>query len=84
MSIWTAQRRSADVPWRDALDCIAVDGQHISTQAVSDFCSLLFLAEQVIVVGLGRNEPPATPDTYLAPPHVDQPQPAGGRASSTD
>ena len=52
--------RSADVPWRDALDCIAVDGQHISTQEVSDFCSLLFLAEQVLVVGPGRNEPAAT------------------------
>ena len=60
MSIWTAQWRSADVPWRDALDCIAVDGQHISAQEVSDFCSLLFLAEQVLVVGPGRNEPPAT------------------------
>ena len=52
--------RSADVPWRDALDCIAVDGQHISTQEVSDFCSLLFLAEQVLVVGPGRSEPAAT------------------------
>lgn len=52
--------RSADVPWREALDCIAVDGQHISTQEVSDFCSLLFLAEQVLVVGPGRSEPAAT------------------------
>ena len=52
--------RSADVPWRDALDCIAVDGQHFSAQEVSDFCSLLFLAEQVLVVGTGRHEPAAT------------------------
>ena len=52
--------RSADIPWRDALGCIAVDGQHFSAQEVSDFCSLLFLAEQVLVVGTGRNEPAAT------------------------
>lgn len=60
MSTWTAQRRSADAPWRDALDCIAVDGQHISAQEVSDFCSLLFLAEQVLIMAPGRNEPAAT------------------------
>jgi D-arabinose 5-phosphate isomerase GutQ len=52
--------RSTDVLWRDALACIAVDGQHISTQEVSDFCSLLFLADHIHIVGPGRNEPAAT------------------------
>ena len=40
-------------------NCIAVDGQGLSAQEVSDFCSVLFLAERVHVAGRGRNEPAA-------------------------
>ncbi len=53
----SADVESADVSWRDALDCIAVDGRHISAQEVSDFCSVLSLAERVHIVGAGRTEP---------------------------
>lgn len=59
MSTLDTAARSADVAWRDALNCIAIDGQGLSAQEVSDFCSVLFLAERVHVVGPGRHEPAA-------------------------
>ena len=43
--------RPSPPSWRAALDCIAVDEQHVSAREVEDFCSLLSIAERVHVVG---------------------------------
>ena len=56
MSTHNGGARSADRSWRNALDYIAVDGRCISALEVSDFCSVLYLAERVHVVGRGGSK----------------------------
>ncbi len=56
MSAHNGGARSADRSWRNALDYIAVDGRCISALEVSDFCSVLYLAERVHVVGRGGSK----------------------------
>ena len=46
----------ADRLWADALNYIEVDGRSISAPEVSDFCSLLYLAERIHVVGRGGSK----------------------------
>ena len=53
MSTQNGGAGSADRSWADALDYIEVDGRSISAPEVSDFCSLLYLAERIHVVGRG-------------------------------
>ncbi len=53
MSSHNGGARSADRSWGNALNYIAVDGRFISALEVSDFCSVLYLAERVHVVGRG-------------------------------
>ncbi len=60
MSTHNGGARSADRSWRNALDYIAVDGRCISALEVSDFCSVLYLAERVHVVGAGGSKLAAT------------------------
>ena len=56
MSTHNGGAGSADRSWRNALDYIAVDGRSISAAEVSDFCSVLYLAERVHVVGRGGSK----------------------------
>ena len=53
MSTQNGGAGSADRSWTDALDYIEVDGRSISASQVSDFCSLLYLAERIHVVARG-------------------------------
>ncbi len=53
MSSHNGGARSADRSWGNALNYISVDGRVISALEVSDFCSVLYLAERVHVVGRG-------------------------------
>ena len=48
---------NTDVAGRDVSDCIVVDGRYLSAQEVSDFCSVLSLAERVHVLGRGGSHP---------------------------
>ena len=56
MSTQNGGAGSADRSWADALDYIEVDGRSISAPEVSDFCSLLYLAERIHVVGRGGSK----------------------------